>query len=302
MLMAMLLIAVAFFTSSGASIVTIELLQRYVLPVLPPREQQLGARIALAIIYAAVLVLAVSLPSVAAVLSTLALPLSAQLFPAYLGICWLSWMSRSAVLVGLILGSLFVVFTEPPGLIFFNSLFAELPWGRWPLTIHSAAWGLSINVTASLLVAIFTRRDAERERRNALHAIFRRDHRTDFGGRATRGAKWSLTLLWVFLALGPGAILGNTFFTHPVFTDTDLTLGVPSLWVWQASFWIIGVMLVWWLAYRSRLSTSDGAFRARELQRLSGATAPRRPRWIALLVARISERQNLAIPRAQRLR
>ena len=137
------------------------------------------------------------------------------------------------MLVGLILGSLFVVFTEPPGLIFFNGLFAELPWGRWPLTIHSAAWGLAVNVAASLLVAIFTRRDAERERRDALHAIFRRDHRVDFGGRAARGAKWSLTLLWVFFALGPGAILGNTFFGHPIFTEANLSLGVPSLWVWQ---------------------------------------------------------------------
>jgi hypothetical protein len=63
------------------------------------------------------------------------------------------------------------------------------------------------------------------------------------------------------------------------------------------------VMLVWWLAYRSRLSTAEGAFRARELQHLSGtAGARRQPRWIARLVARLSARQNLKTPRAQRLR
>lgn len=303
MLIAMLLIAVVFFTSSGASIVTIELLERYVLPGLPPRGQRLAARIALATMYAALVVLAIFLPTVAAIFSTLALPLSAQLLPAYLGLCWIPWMSRSAVLVGLIFGGLFVVFTEPPGLIFFDRLFADLPWGRWPLTIHSAAWGLAVNVAASLLVAIFTRQDTERERRNALHAVFRRDHRMNFGGRAARGAKWSLPLLWIFLALGPGAILGNTFFAHPILTGADVSLGVPSLWVWQASFWIIGVMLVWWLAYRSRLSTADGAFRARELQHLSGAAVPRRrPRWIALLLTRISERQNPTSPRVPRLR
>ena len=120
---------------------------------------------------------------------------------------------------------------------------------------------------------------------------------------STTDSKWSLTLLWIFLALGPGAILGNTFFAHPVFTEADLALGVPSLWVWQVSFWIIGVMLVWWLACRSRLSTAEGAFRARELQHLSGtAGARRQPRWIARLVARLSARQNLKTPRAQRLR
>jgi Na+/proline symporter len=303
MLVAMLVSAVAFFAASGASIVTIELLQRYLLPGLPPREERLGARIALAAIYAAVVLLAAFFPATAAVLSTLALPLSAQLFPAYLGICWLPWMSRSAVLVGLIAGTLFVVFTEPPGLIFFNSLFAALPWGRWPLTIHSAAWGLAVNVAASLLVAIFTRQDAERERRNALHAVFRRDHRTDFGGRAARGARWSLTLLWVFFALGPGAIIGNTFFAHPVFTEANLSLGVPSLWVWQTLFWIIGVMLVWWFAYHSRLSTTEGTFRASELQNMLDAGGERRPpRWIALLVARLTARQNQITPRARILR
>jgi solute:Na+ symporter, SSS family len=297
MLMAMLIAGVVFFTTSGASVVTIELLQRYVLPGLAPEAERLAGRVALAVIYGAVVLLAAFWPAVAAVLSTLALPLSAQLFPAYLGVCWFPWMSRSAVLVGLIVGCLFVVFTEPPGLILFNGLFTELPWGRWPLTIHSAAWGLAANMAASLLVAIFTQRDGEGERRNALHAVFRRDHRIDFGGRAARSAKWALTLLWIFLAIGPGAILGNTFFSHPVFAEADLALGVPSLWVWQVTFWIVGVVLVWWLAYRSGLSATEGPFRARELQHLSRTESARQPRWIGLAVARLSARQNLNPPR-----
>ena len=207
------------------------------------------------------------------------------------------------MLVGLALGILFVVFTEPPGLIVFGGLFVQLPWGRWPLTIHSAAWGLATNVGASLLVAIFTRQDAEREHRNVLHGNFQRDHRIDFGGRAVRSAKWSLTLLWVFLALGPGAILGNTFFAHPIFTEADIALGVPSLWVWQVLFWIIGVLLVWWLAYRSRLSTVDGTVRPHELKHLRQVPGTRRQlRWIALLVTRLTARQNRTTQLARRLR
>ena len=303
MLLVMLLIAVAFFAASGASVATIELLDRYVVPDFTPRGERLAARVSLAIIYAAIVLLAAFLPALATVLSTLALPLSAQLFAAYLGLCWLRWMSRSAVLVGLAVGILFVVFTEPPGLIVFDGLFVQLPWGRWPLTIHSAAWGLAINVGASLLVAIFTRQDAEREHRNVLHGSFQRDHRIAFGGRAARSAEWSLTLLWVFLALGPGAILGNSFFAHPVFTEADIALGVPSLWVWQAFFWIIGVLLVWWLAYRSRLSTVEGAFRPHELRHLRQIPATRRQlRWIALLVTRLTARQNRTTQPARRLR
>jgi Na+/proline symporter len=303
MLLVMLLVAVAFFAASGASVATIELLDRYIVPDLTPRGERLAARVSLAIIYAAIVLLAAFLPALATVLSTLALPLSAQLFAAYLGLCWLRWMSRSAVLVGLAFGILFVVFTEPPGLIVFDGLFVQLPWGRWPLTIHSAAWGLAINVGASLLVAIFTRQDAEREHRNVLHGSFQRDHRIAFGGRAARSAKWSLTLLWVFLALGPGAILGNSFFAHPVFTEADIALGVPSLWVWQAFFWIIGVLLVWWLAYRSRLSTVEGTFRPHELRHLLQVPGTRRQlRWIALLVTRLTARQNRTTQPARRLR
>jgi SSS family solute:Na+ symporter len=303
MLLVMLLVAVAFFAASGASVATIELLDCYIVPDLTPRGERLAARVSLAIIYAAIVLLAAFLPALATVLSTLALPLSAQLFAAYLGLCWLRWMSRSAVLVGLAFGILFVVFTEPPGLIVFDGLFVQLPWGRWPLTIHSAAWGLAINVGASLLVAIFTRQDAEREHRNVLHGSFQRDHRIAFGGRAARSAKWSLTLLWVFLALGPGAILGNSFFAHPVFTEADIALGVPSLWVWQAFFWIIGVLLVWWLAYRSRLSTVEGAFRPHELRHLRQVPGTRRQlRWIALLVTRLTARQNRTTQPARRLR
>jgi SSS family solute:Na+ symporter len=134
MLIVMLLVAVAFFAASGASVATIELLDRYVVPDLTSRGERLAARVSLAIIYAAIVLLAAFLPALATVLSTLALPLSAQLFAAYLGLCWLRWMSRSAVLVGLAFGILFVVFTEPPGLIVFDGLFCTIAVG--PLASH----------------------------------------------------------------------------------------------------------------------------------------------------------------------
>jgi hypothetical protein len=62
-------------------------------------------------------------------------------------------------------------------------------------------------------------------------------------------------------------------------------------------------MLVWWFAYHSRLSTSEGTFRAHELQNMLDAGGQHgRPRWIALLVARLTARQNQITPRARILR
>jgi hypothetical protein len=126
----------------------------------------------------------------------------------------------------------------------------------------------------------------------------------DFGRRTARGAKWSLTLLWAFLALGPGAILGNTFFSQPMFSSAGVSLGVPSLWVWQTIFWIIGVMIVWWLAYHSRLSIIEpGTLRVGELREVPRALREsRQPRWIALAVARLADSQNLTTSRTRRVR
>lgn len=292
LVLAGLQLSVVFFVSSAASVVTLDFTHRYLLPGLDARGRRLAARITLVILFS-VVALAATLASVpAAVLASVALALSVQLLPAWLGLCWVPWISRSAVIAGLILGVLAVLFTEPPGLVLFEGLFVDLPWGRWPLTIHSAAWGLALNVPACLLVSIFTRGGAEREHRELLHEEFRRSWRTQFGGPAARGATWSLTLIWAFLALGPGAILGNTFFSQPVFTEGEAALGVPSLWVWQIVFWFAGVFLVWWLAYRTGLSVlGDPVTRTLPLPgpaRPLGRRAA--PGWLALLVSRLTER------------
>ena len=286
------LIGIAFFAASGASIVTIEVVKRFVLPELTGRGQKLAARIALAAIYLAAATAASLTPQGAAIFTSLALSLSAQLLPAFLGLCWLPWISRSAVLSGLILGSIAVLFTEPPGLILFEGLFVDLPWGRWPLTIHSAAWGIVLNLAACLLVSIFTYGGAERDHRQRLHDVFSRDHRIDFGGSKARGAKWSLTLIWAFLALGPGAILGNNFFSQPIFAGANVALGVPSLLVWQIVFWSLGVLIVWWFAYQSRMSVI--ASEPRRILTLKPPPdrlrQPLTPPWIARLLGRLAER------------
>lgn len=281
------MIAVAFFTVSGTILIVRDLILPFVLPGLSPEQARLTARISLAVAFFLLAALATFSPLAAAVFGSLALPLSVQMFPALLGLAFVRWISRSAVIAGLIAGCLMVFFTEPPGLILFEGLFLDLPWGRWPMTVHSAGWGLALNVAAVLLVSIFTRGGEERLHRDRLHDEFRAKWRTDFGGRGARGAKWSLALIWAFLALGPGAILGNTFFSQPIFTEGEAALGLPSLWVWQVLFWLTGVPLVWWLAWGSRLGlTGDEG-----LRRLPGEPTTRRaPAWIAAGLARVTGR------------
>ena len=125
-----------------------------------------------------------------------------------------------------------------------------------------------------------------------LHGLFRELFPAASRRSALTTAKWSLTLIWTFLALRPGAVLGNTFFTKPMFVEGEASLGVPSLWVWQVVFWFIGVLLVWWLAYRGRMGVLDE--RAIPRIALSPPADPlgrrRAPEWLALMIARVSSR------------
>ena len=141
-------------------------------------------------------------------------------------------------------------------------------------------------------MALFTRSGPDRTRREILHGLFRELFPRRGRVSALTTAKWSLTLVWTFLALGPGAVLGNTFFSKPMFVEGDAALGVPSLWVWQVVFWFVGVLLAWWLAYRGRLGIlDDRAIPSIELSPPADPLGRRRaPEWLALMIARVSSR------------
>jgi SSS family solute:Na+ symporter len=278
------MLAVTFFVTGGAILVTRELVIRYLFPDLEERHQRFSARVAIAFAFFFLAFMASFMPLISAVLGSAALPLSVQLLPAFLGLTFLRWVSRGAVIAGMTIGMLIVFFTEPPGLILFEGLFVNLPWGRWPLTIHSAAWGLAINLLVVLLSSAATLHAPDGQQRNRLHdALF---HATGFQ-MGNRGPFWALMLLWSFLAYGPGAILGNTFFSHPIFTSSEVALGIPSLWVWQILFWLLGVILVWWMAFRIGFGrTSEDAIRTIDL----GAGKSKRPDWLAAGLTRINGR------------
>ena len=55
--------------------------------------------------------------------------------------------------------------------------------------------------------------------------------------------------------VGKGSLLGNNFFGRPQSVES-WSFGIPSLWVWQIIFWIIGVFIVWFLASKMEMSTS----------------------------------------------
>jgi len=281
------LFAISFFVAGGALLLFRELIHTYLLPNLTDRGQRLGARISLGLGFFLLGLMAAFMPFVSAVFASVALPLALQLLPAMVGFAFMRWISRGAVLAGIALGSLLVVFTEPLGLIIFEGLFVNLPWGRWPLTIHSAGWGLAINLLIVFLSSVATLKGPDMYQRSRFHRAMKAHPPASV---ARSGLLWGLAILWGFLAYGPGAVLGNFFFSDPIFTELQSVMGVPSLWVWQMLFWLFGVVLVWWVSH------SVGFGRTHEVtgkpMRLGMPRSMRSPDWISSGLSRVVNRSG----------
>ena len=241
------LLLVSFFVTGGVILLIRDLVALYLFPRLSADQKRFSARLGLGLTFFVVAMLSSFAPFICAIISTVVLPLSVQTIPAILGITFFRWISGGAVLAGFALGSLIVLFTEPLGLLLFESLFVELPWGRWPLTIHSAVWGLLFNLVFVLLISALTITSGNWLQRDQVHEAIGVN---GLQSVMTKGLLWSLFLTWGFLAYGPGAILGNTFFTKPIFTQVEARLGIPSIWVWQILFWLLGLLMIWWLAFK----------------------------------------------------
>ncbi|OJU05943.1 MAG: hypothetical protein BGN83_01615, partial [Rhizobium sp. 63-7] len=182
----------------------------------------------------------------------LALPLAFQLWTPLLGITWLRWITRPAAVTGVGFGIAGVLLTEPFGIAVLSFFGLDLPWGRAPWTIHSAAWGMAANLTVTLLVSAFTQRRGFGEQALEARRFLLETVRSRPRVMALRSTAWSIALAWFFLAVGPGLIFGNYAFLGP---DGSWPLGMPSLWGWGLMFWVAGLGLVWFLSYKMEMAS-----------------------------------------------
>ena len=53
--------------------------------------------------------------------------------------------------------------------------------------------------------------------------------------------------------IGPWFIIGKQMFGNPNNVES-WSFGMPSIWVWQIIFWLLGVILVWFLAFKMGMS------------------------------------------------
>jgi hypothetical protein len=199
-----------------------------------------------------------------ALLGSLAVAYGLQMWPALVGICWWPFLTREGIIWGLITGLIVVTVTENP----FNLFGGD--WMRWPLTIHPAAWGLLANFVVAFLVSCGTQNQKEINNRMSYHQLLKRYAALPESKIPWKPFAWVITLTWFIFAVGPGAVIGNDFFGNPNDPNSWWLFGLVPIWGWQVVWWVLGVGMMWFLAYFMEMSTmSDEKIASLEQERVS---------------------------------
>ncbi len=239
----------AAYMSTAGGMLTRDLLKHFVLPNATHMQQKLFGRIGVGVIVLAALVVATTATDALVLLGGLAVAYGFQMWPSLMAVCWFPWLTRQGVTLGLIAGLVAVTCTETIG----QNLGIEA-WGRWPLTIHSAGWGIIFNLGIAIIVSAMTQNDAEMSHRMKYHSFLREHASLPAAKKGLVPVAWIIVLVWFFFGIGPGAVIGNTIFGSPN-NAAEWTFGMPSIWAWQILWWALGVFMMWFLAYKMEMST-----------------------------------------------
>jgi len=206
--------AAAFLVTSG-SIVTRDLYKAYVNKDISWEKELAVARIIMLLIFLASLYIATFAKPAMVVFSSISISIAFQFLILLLGALWFPWITRGAAIFGVVIGIIIVILTETLGQQISGN---RLPWGRWPLTIHSGVWGLLFNVFICFSISAFssiTKIDIYRSHRQKFHNFLNEHMGLHPSRTKLRSFAYVITLIWLFFGVGPGQVLGNNFFGEP---------------------------------------------------------------------------------------
>ena len=247
----------AAYMSTAGGMLTRDLFKRFLMPNASHNLQKILGRAGVGVIVLAALLVATISKDALVLLGGLAVAYGFQMWPALIAICWWPFLTRAGISYGLIAGLIAVTLTENIG----ADVFGITAWGRWPLTIHSAGWGIIFNLGLAIIISYFTQNKADMDHKMKFHSFLREHASLSIEKRRLIPTAVIITLLWFFFGIGPGAVIGNWIFGSPLDPNTWV-FGIPSIWAWQILFWLIGVYMMWMLAYKMEMSTPPKAFDA----------------------------------------
>ena len=241
----------AAYMSTAGGMLTRDILKHYIMPNASHATQKLWGRIGVGVIVGAALVVATTSADALVLLGGLAVAFGFQMWVPLMAVCYFPWFTRAGVSVGMFLGIVAVMCTETIG----QNWFGITAWGRWPLTMHSAFWGMFFNLGAALIISAVTQNADDMKHKMKFHNFLKEHASLSEEKRGLVPMAWIIVLVWFFFGIGPGAVIGNWIFGDPNGGVDAWTFGIPSIWAWQILWWIIGVFMMWFLAYKMEMST-----------------------------------------------
>ena len=240
----------AAYMSTAGGMLTRDIVKRFIMPNADHTIQKILGRTGVGVIVLAALLVATVSKDALVLLGGLAVAYGFQMWPSLIAVCWWPFLTRAGVTVGLIAGLIAVTLTESMG----RDVFGITAWGRWPLTIHSAGWGILFNLGLAIIISYFTQSDEDTKHKMKFHSFLREHASLSNEKRRLIPTAVIITLLWFFFGIGPGAVIGNWIFGSPLDPNTWI-FSIPSIWAWQILFWLLGVYMMWMLAYKMEMST-----------------------------------------------
>lgn len=239
----------AAYMSTFSGMITRDVYKRFFYPNASEDRQKFVGRIFVVVVALSALIVAAKSTDALVMLGGLAVAYGFQMYPALMGNLYFPKLSSKGVACGLVAGLVAVTLTDKIAGVL------PLPWGAYPLTIHSAGWGILANLIVTLSVSRFrpdikVQQDAKLKK----HAMLRQLAGVPEHKRKLIPVGIGLCMFWFLVGFGPFATVGNTLFGNPSDPTTWDFMGLPSLWVWQLVFLGFGIFVMWFLAFHLELS------------------------------------------------
>ena len=188
-------------------------------------------------------------PDIMVMLGGLAVSYAFQLFIALFAMCYLrNTFTGKGITAGVYAGIIAVTLTYG-GIPLIGDIFPEinkiLANYKYPLSIHCCGWGIIANLITTAVVSAFTEQsEEERRMRNEIHDYFAEvDYPSESGKKWRNFVKFFAPFWWVM-----------TFVGAPIFAN-GYWFGIPAQWCWIIIWWILGVFMMWAMAWKAELST-----------------------------------------------
>lgn len=228
----------AAYMGTGGSILMRDAYVRYFRPNAGHAEQIWVGRLLVLVIVSVAMYVGLTNTAALVMLGGLATAFGFLLYLPLVDTLYLRKFTRQGVAIGLALGILATYLTFAVADI------------KYAFNLHSAGWGGIVAFVTAFIVSQFTRR-GEQARADVITG--RREMTQWLDGIDAPTAeqkKWRRVMLWVvpvwfIFAIGPGMALGNNFISFA---------SLPPVWAWQIVWWMLGLVMMWALAFKAGLA------------------------------------------------